>query len=52
MRYDPAAWHRDEQGDDAVTRPVWRYRFIVEPDPGEMSHDDIDALIRMAMTQR
>lgn len=31
-RYDPAAWHRDEPGEDAVTRPVWRYRFAVEPD--------------------
>lgn len=31
MRYDPAAWHRDEEGADAVTRPVWRYRFAVEP---------------------
>lgn len=26
MRFDPAAWHRDNQGDDAVTRPVWRYK--------------------------
>lgn len=30
-RFDPAAWTRAEQGDDAVTRPVWRYRFKVEP---------------------
>jgi hypothetical protein len=30
-RFDPAAWHRDGQGDDAVTRPVWRYRFQVVP---------------------
>lgn len=30
MRYDPAAWHRDAKGEDAVTRPVWRYRFAVE----------------------
>jgi len=29
-KYDPAAWHRDEQGQDAVTRPVWRYKFAVE----------------------
>lgn len=28
-RFDPAAWHRDEQGQDAVTRPIWRYRFKV-----------------------
>lgn len=31
-RYDPAAWHRDNVNEDAVTRPVWRYRFAVEPD--------------------
>jgi hypothetical protein len=30
-RFDPAAWHRDEQGEDAVTRPIWRYRFKVVP---------------------
>lgn len=29
-KFDPAAWHRDEQGEDAVTRPIWRYRFAVE----------------------
>lgn len=29
-RYDPAVWHRDEEGADAVTRPVWRYKFKVE----------------------
>jgi hypothetical protein len=28
-RFDPAAWHRDNQGEDAVTRPIWRYRFKV-----------------------
>lgn len=28
-RFDPAAWHRDGQGLDAETRPVWRYRFQV-----------------------
>ena len=31
MRYDPAAWTRESVGDDAVTKPVWRYRFAVEP---------------------
>lgn len=30
-RFDPAAWTRESDGDDAVTRPVWRYRFSVEP---------------------
>jgi hypothetical protein len=31
MRYDPVAWTRDKQGEDAVTKPVWRYKFAVEP---------------------
>jgi predicted phosphodiesterase len=29
-RFDPVAWTREEQGKDAITRPVWRYRFAVE----------------------
>lgn len=41
-KYDPAAWQRDEQGEDAVTRPIWRYRFIVEPvRAGTMSADEL-----------
>lgn len=31
-RYDPQAWARDAQGEDAVTRPCWRYRFVVVVD--------------------
>lgn len=45
MRYDPAAWHRDNEGEDAVTRPVWRYRFAVEEDP-ETVATNIDQLVR------
>lgn len=41
-RYDPAAWHRDEKGDEAVTRPVWRYRFKGEPAlTSSVSYDDM-----------
>lgn len=29
---DPAAWHRDAQGEDAVTRPIVRRKFIVRPE--------------------
>lgn len=29
-RFDPGAWHRDEQGEDAVTRPTWRYKFKIQ----------------------
>lgn len=45
-RYDPAAWHRDEQGEDAVTRPVWRYRFAVEP--VQIGGDNLDELVKAA----
>lgn len=42
-RYDPAAWHRDNVNEDAVTRPVWRYRFAVEPVAG--GTDNLDELV-------
>lgn len=33
MKFDPVAWTRDTpEQSNAVTKPVWRYRFIVEPD--------------------
>ena len=36
MKFDPQAWARDEPEQKyAVTRPVWRYRFIVEPEPSD-----------------
>ncbi|MGA5135236.1 hypothetical protein ACPCTO_36215 [Streptomyces olivoreticuli] len=52
-RHDPAAWHRDAQGDDAVTRPVWRCRYVVEPaSPAWLSVGDVDTLVRDAMRRR
>ncbi|MFJ2745320.1 hypothetical protein ACIO3O_37315 [Streptomyces sp. NPDC087440] len=52
-RHDPAAWHRDAQGDDAVTRAVWRCRYVVEPASSAwMSTGDVDALVRDAMRRR
>jgi hypothetical protein len=45
MRYDPAAWHRDGKGEDAVTRPVWRYRFAVEESPAD-ARGNIEQLVR------
>jgi predicted phosphodiesterase len=48
-RFDPAAWQRDQQGDDATTRPVWRYRFVVEPAPKLV---DIDELLKAARPPR
>ena len=47
MSHDPAAWHRDVQGEDAVTRPVWRYKFSVIP-AALNSAVDIEALVKAA----
>lgn len=40
-KYDPAAWHRDTEGEDAVTRPIWRYRFAVEVAPTRVDVDEL-----------
>lgn len=59
-KYDPAAWHRDGQTTTipgrrlpvtqlAVTRPVWRYRFVVEPAPSRV---DVDELLRAIRKRR
>ncbi len=44
-RFDPAAWTRDEQGEDAVTRPVWRYRFQIIPAARSINTDELLAAI-------
>lgn len=41
-RYDPAAWHRDEPGEDAYTKAIWRYRFSVHP---SVQKADVDELL-------
>lgn len=52
-KHDPAAWHRDAQGEDAVTRAVWRCRYVIEPTaPAWMSAGDVDTLVRDAMRRR
>ncbi|RZU28324.1 hypothetical protein EV284_6490 [Streptomyces sp. BK022] len=52
-KHDPAAWHRDKQGEDAVTRAVWRCRYVIEPAaPAWKSAGDLDALVRDAMRRR
>ena len=53
MRYDPAGWHRDAEGSKAVTRPVWRYRFRVEPaGPGMADLEELIALTQAASPPR
>lgn len=39
--FDPAAWHRDNDGEQAVTRRVVRYKFVIEPAPSQISADDL-----------
>jgi hypothetical protein len=65
-KYDPAAWHRDtefvndESGRSpggrtkapAVTRPVWRYRFAIEPDSGQMHAEDVAQIIAEVLRVR
>lgn len=65
-KYDPAAWHRDtefvkdESGYSetgftkapAVTRPVWRYRFVVEHSSRQIHYEDVQAIIADVMRTR
>jgi len=45
-RYDPAAWHRDTEDGEAVTRPAWRYRFKIEQTRvSEVNFDDLIELV-------
>lgn len=47
-RYDPAAWTRKEEGADALTAPVWRYKFRVVTDARVVSAEDVEALLALA----
>ena len=41
-KYDPAAWTRDDSEQKlAVTKAVWRYRFVVEVCPARVDVDDL-----------
>ena len=45
-RFDPYAWTREKDGEDAVTRPAWRYRFAVEPELRTVNLDELLASIK------
>lgn len=45
IRHDPAAWTRENQGDDAVTRPVVRYKWAIVPVASAVPIDDLLAAI-------
>jgi len=49
-KYDPAAWHRDAEGEDAVTRAIWRYRFVVEVAPARIDVEDLLRAIKPRKT--
>jgi len=45
-KYDPAAWTRDSTDQDkAVTRAIWRYRYVIEVAPNLVPIDDLLAAI-------
>lgn len=46
VRHDPAAWTRSAQGEDAVTVPVVRCRWVIEPSPRHVDIDELLAVIR------
>jgi len=53
LRHDPAGWHRDSPEQKAVTRPVWRYRFKVEPaGPGSADIEELIALTSKAKAKQ
>lgn len=46
-RFDPYAWTREADGQDATTKPAWRYKFAVEPvRAAALDADDLIAQIR------
>lgn len=46
--YDEAAWTRRAEGEDAVTAPVWRYKFKVVTDPHDLPKSEREELLRLA----
>lgn len=52
-RYNETAWTREEQGEDAVTKPSWCYKFKIEP--GTLSGygpEDVALMVRDVMRRR
>jgi predicted phosphodiesterase len=41
VRHDPAAWTRQAQGDDAVTVPIVRCRWVIEPSIRSIDVEDL-----------
>lgn len=53
-RFDPVAWTRGEQGEQATTKPAWRYRFRIVPleHIAATSQDIAAALITLAKSAK
>ena len=49
VRHDPAAWTRAAQGEDAVTIPVVRCRWVIEP---AIRSIDVDELMKRAKPKK
>lgn len=49
VRHDPAAWTRAAQGEDAVTAPIVRCRWVVEPSIRSL---DVDELMKLAKPKK
>lgn len=49
IRHDPAAWTRAAQGEDAVTAPIVRCRWVIEP---SLKSIDIEDLLKHAKQKR
>jgi hypothetical protein len=47
-KFDPAAWTRAAQGEDAITAAVWRYKFAVEPASAATGDADLAELHKAA----
>lgn len=53
MRFDPLAWTRDDPDQKAaVTKPCWRYRFVVEPFIEAVHVDGIEILNKLKRAPR
>ena len=49
VRHDPASWTRAAQGEDAVTRPVVRCRWVIEP---AIRSIDVDEIVKRAKPKK
>lgn len=44
-KYDGSAWQRQNEGEDATTAPVWRYKFRVDQTANSINADELFSVI-------